>query len=137
MEQLRDIFDNMQTAQAGEGGGGESPASAAGRALRSLDNMIRNQQRLRDETFRQNNELAEGGGPGQGGEAGNREDLPGRQQALRRQLERLQQGLTQQGLSGEPGFDAAERAMRDAEERLAEGDGEEPWMRRAERFRRF
>ncbi|MBB3808381.1 TIGR02302 family protein [Pseudochelatococcus contaminans] len=124
MEQLRDIFDNMQTAQAGEGGGGESPASAAGRALRSLDNMIRNQQRLRDETFRQNNELAEGGGPGQGGEAGNREDLPGRQQALRRQLERLQQGLTQQGLSGEPGFDAAERAMRDAEERLAEGDGE-------------
>ncbi|MGV6874677.1 TIGR02302 family protein [Pseudochelatococcus sp. B33] len=140
MEQLRDILDNMQMAQGGEGSG--SQAGEAGRAMRSLDNMIRNQQRLRDDTFRQNNELAEGGAPQQGGEPGQgqgpgagqgqqgqqgqggQQDLAGRQQALRRQLERLQQGLADQGLAAEPGLDAAGRAMRDAEERLGEGDGE-------------
>lgn len=138
MEQLRDILDNMQMAQ-GEPGN-NTQAGEAGRAMRSLDGMIRNQQRLRDDTFRQNSEMAEGGQPqggaeqGQGGpptnqqggdqQGGGQQDLAGRQQALRRQLERLQQGLAEQGLSSEPGLDAAGRAMQDAEGRLAEGDGE-------------
>lgn len=134
MEQLRDILDNMQMAQ-GEPGAG-TQAGEAGRAMRSLDNMIRNQQRLRDDTFRQNNEAAEGGPPRQGGEPGQgqgqqgegqgvgQQDLAGRQQALRRQLERLQEGLAGQGMGDEPGLGAAGRAMRDAEERLADGDGE-------------
>lgn len=126
MEQLRDILDNLQTAQGGEPSQG-SQTGEAGRALRSLDNMIRNQQRLRDDTYQQNGAAAEGeapqpGQPSQQGEGG--QDLSGRQETLRRQLERLQRGLADQGMSTEPGLDAAERAMREAEENLAQGDGE-------------
>jgi uncharacterized protein (TIGR02302 family) len=119
LQQLNDILNNMRMAQGAPSAGAQ--AGEAGRALRSLDDMIRNQQRLRDDTYRQNGEASEGGGEAEGTGEG---DLAGRQQALRDRLERLQRGLAGQGLEAEPGLGAAGRAMRDAQERLAEGDGE-------------
>ncbi|MFD2251568.1 uncharacterized protein (TIGR02302 family) [Pseudochelatococcus lubricantis] len=121
LQQLNNILNNLQMAQGAPQQG--SQAGEAGRAMRSLDEMIRNQQRLRDDTYRQNGEASEGGEGNAGGGERNG-DLSGRQQALRNQLERLQRGLSEQGLEGEPGLGAAERAMRDAEERLADGDGD-------------
>lgn len=125
MQQLQDILDNLQTAQGAPSSGAQS--SEAGRAMKSIDNMIRNQQRLRDDTYRQNGEHVQNGVPPSGRVDGNnalQQDLKERQEALRRELDRLQRGLADQGLSREPGLDAAGRAMREAEENLAQGDAE-------------
>jgi uncharacterized protein (TIGR02302 family) len=132
LDELQDIMENAQTAD--EGG----PQNAARqkrqremqRALSEIDQLAREEQRLRDDTFQgmKNPSDDDAGKPQQ---RGGRKSQPQaaddasqerqRQQALRDRLERQQDAL--KGDAGEAGeeFDDARKAMKEAEEALKPG----------------
>jgi uncharacterized protein (TIGR02302 family) len=147
LEQLRNILENLQTAQPNS-----RMSDPLGRemnqAMQDLEDMAREQQNLRDETFRdgQNRRMQQGdrnsqrqqgqrqqgqrqqGQQGQQGEQGegqeqaeNGQGLQQRQQALRERLEELQRRMQGMGMQGEQGLGEAEQAMRDAEGALGQG----------------
>ncbi len=160
LDQLRSVLDNLKTAKR-RSGAQQQAQRQKNQAMSDLDRMMRDQQALRDQTFKEGREgrKAEGdpdgddqdaqagddqsqqdgadpqggasgqpgagqprggqkqAGPGQGG------DLQGRQNALRRKLGQLQRQMRDMGLEGEKGFDAAGKAMQDAETALGEGQG--------------
>lgn len=78
-----------------------------------LEGMIRDQQKLRDETFRESNK----------GEPSDQGALKDRQQGLRDALKQLKEALQKQGMPGGEALTDAEQAMREAESSLGEGDG--------------
>jgi uncharacterized protein (TIGR02302 family) len=134
LDELQDIMEN---AQAGEEGGGQNPAQKARqrkmqRALSELDQLSREEQQLRDDTFqgmKNAPEGQEGRKPQRGGKKGQQqgEDAGGerqRQQTLRDKLEREQDALKgDAGAAGEA-LDEARKAMKDAEEALGpNGEG--------------
>ncbi len=137
LEALQSLLENLQSATRGQ---------AADEAARDMDlsmdvlgGLMRNQQALRDKTFRRGrNPPAErpspdgsaapppgqGAEPGEdGGGQGAENDLQGQQGALRSRLEQLRQRLRQLGLQGEGGFADAEDAMKDAQDALGRGPG--------------
>ena len=119
------------------------------RSLNELDKLTREQQQLRDETFRDRQRQSrrdpatparpaqapasrdKQGQQGQEGtmrtaisrpgQASAKQNLKQRQEALRDRLEQLQKRMKQFGMKGEQGFDDAEEAMQEAEEGLGEG----------------
>lgn len=141
LDELQDIMENAQT---GDAGGQQSAARKARqremqRALGEIDQLARDEQQLRDETFkglqspfendprkqRGRGGKAQQGGepqdeeqPRQGAEAGAQQQ---RQQALREKLERQQDAL--KGEAGEAGeeLDEARKAMKEAESALGPG----------------
>jgi uncharacterized protein (TIGR02302 family) len=113
---LDDLQDIMENAQTGGGGGGEQSAAqrarqrALQRALGELDQLSREEQQLRDETFQK------GGGSDEAAPAETQ-----RQQALRDRLERQQDTLeSDAGEAGEE-LDSARKAMKEAEQALKPG----------------
>lgn len=151
LDQLRDILENLQTAQPNS-----RMTDPLGRemnqAMRDLEDMAREQQNLRDETFRngqnrrmqqgdrnsprqgqrqgqrqrgQQGEQGDGQEPGDQNQVGPDQDplaLRQRQQALRERLEELQRRMQGMGMQNEQGFGEAEQAMRDAEGALGQGE---------------
>jgi uncharacterized protein (TIGR02302 family) len=135
LDQLQNLFENMKSAK--------SHSSPAERELRrqmgALDKLMRDQQALRDDTFRRDQrERKRRAAPGdQQGEDGQPQDNPDaspgndqdgdaspldeRQKALRDRLGQLQQGMKALGLKGEKGFDDANGAMGEAEGDLKPG----------------
>lgn len=97
LDELQDIMENLQAA---EGGGASGQRQQGAKALKELDDLAREEQQLRDETFT--------------GENGMRE----RQRALRERLERQQKGMDGEDPEAASEFDAARRAMKEAEEAL-------------------
>jgi uncharacterized protein (TIGR02302 family) len=109
-------------------------------ALDELGDMIRQQQQLRDRTFRQGqDQRRQRGQQGQCGQPGDKNqmgELRQDQQALREQLKKLMEELKQkgfpqpgQGQQGEKGgegdqFGKAGEAMGDAQGQLGEGDAD-------------
>lgn len=141
LDQLEQMMKGLRQAQPGEG--------AQGRQMGELDTMTREQQRLRDETFRKDRRARrneprapqdglddgdESAPPDEGDQAQEEEgaapsdrQLAERQKALRDRLDRLQEEMKRRGLDPEQGLDDAEQAMRDAERELdqnGEEDGE-------------
>ncbi|MGO4574064.1 TIGR02302 family protein [Microvirga sp. 2TAF3] len=137
LEQLRNILENLQMARPNS-----RMTDPLGRemnqAMRNLEDMAREQQRLRDETFRdgQNRRMQQGDRNRQGQRQGQRQrgqqgqqdqkgqdgqGLDERQQALREQLQELQRRMQGMGMENEQGLGEAEQAMRDAEGALGEG----------------
>ncbi|HZH51163.1 MAG TPA: TIGR02302 family protein [Microvirga sp.] len=150
LDQLRNILENLQTAQPNS-----RMSDPLGRemnqAMRDLEDMAREQQNLRDETFRegQNQRMQQGdrnrqrqgprqqgqrqrGQQGQQGEQGQEQGQNGqgdedplglqqRQQALRERLEELQRRMQGMGMQGEQGLGEAEQDMREAENALGQG----------------
>jgi hypothetical protein len=103
LDELQDIMENLQT---GAGGGANGQRQQDAKALKELDDLAREEQQLRDETFQ--------------GESGMRE----RQRALRDRLERQQKGMDGEDPEAASEFDAARRAMKEAEEALGpKGEG--------------
>ena len=103
LDELQDIMENLQTA---EGGAAGAKRQQGAKALKQLDDLAREEQQLRDETFQ--------------GENGTRE----RQRALRDRLERQQKDMDGADPEAESDFDAARRAMKEAEEALGpKGEG--------------
>lgn len=103
LDELQDIMENLQTA---EGGADAQRRQQGAKALKELDDLAREEQRLRDETFQDG--------------SGTRE----RQRALRERLERQQKEMDGADPEAESDFDAARRAMKEAEEALGpKGEG--------------
>ncbi len=172
LDQLRGVLDNLKTAKR-RSGAQQQAQRQMNQAMSDLDAMTRDQQALRDQTFKKGREdrkakgdqgddqdaqddggdqpdadssgdgqpgadqpkdgqQGQGGGQmpggqgqkgasGSGGQPGQGGDLQGRQNALRRKLGQLQKQMRDLGLEGEKGFDAAGKAMADAEGALGEG----------------
>ncbi|WP_372425113.1 TIGR02302 family protein [Salinarimonas chemoclinalis] len=115
MNQLRDIMRNLQTARP-DSRMSDPMAREMDRQMNELDELMRGQSELRDETFQE-------GQQGQQGEQGQQDgSLSERQQALRERLEDLQRSMRELGMEGEQGLSDAEQAMRDAEGALGEGE---------------
>ena len=101
LDQLGEIFENLR-------GAGQARSSAAGRSLSEIDQLSREQQRLRDDTFQ---------GLEQNGAAAGAE----RQRSLRERLERALQALRRSGEGAPSDLDEADEAMKDAERALGQG----------------
>jgi hypothetical protein len=92
-----------------------------------LGKLLRDQQALRDDTFRQDQreQLGRDAPPDQGDQG--KPSLDQRQQALRDRLAELQRQLKSLGMKGEKGFDDAQGDMKEAEGDLkgeGQGDGQ-------------
>lgn len=150
LEQLKNILENLKTARPGNNRMSDPNAREMSRQMQELDALTREQQQLRDETYRrgqgqgqegrqnqgrqQQGRRGQRGQQGQQGEQGqNGEgqeqaengqgggDLQSRQRALRDRLEALQRRMRGNGMQNEQGFADAEGAMRDAEGQLGQG----------------
>ncbi len=142
LDQLQNILENMRSARRDEGS--DPGAGRMKQSMSQLDRMMRDQQSLRDRTFKRGNQKRRGapdrqtdgdqdpsadpGEEAQGGdgadpqaEAQDNSDLRGQQQKLRDALERMQKQMRDLGLDGEPGLGEAQRAMKDAEAALGQG----------------
>ena len=138
LQELQQMLENLQTARPGQQDGGDSDDMMS--ALDDLGNMIREQQQLRDRTFRQGQDQRRDGQRGQQGQQGQQGqkgqksmgELRQNQQSLREQLQKLLEQLRQRGMGqeGEQGQDGMEQlgrggeAMGEAEGQLGDGDGE-------------
>jgi uncharacterized protein (TIGR02302 family) len=140
LDQLQNLFENMKSARRGA-----SPAEKElRREMGELDKLMRDQQALRDETFRRDqrerkrraapkgDEQPQGAQPqdaqpqddsdaSQGDQEGDSDSLAQSQKALRDRLAELQERMKGQGLKGEKGFKDAEGAMGEAEGDLKKG----------------
>lgn len=136
LDQLQNMFENMKSARRGS-----SPAARElRRQLGELDKLMRDQQALRDDTFRRDQreqrlhigpdglEQPELGEPGEDQNAERGEDsdrdptpLDERQKGLGDRLGALQQYMKGLGLKPEKGFDAARGDMGEAEGDLQPG----------------
>ncbi|WP_338055980.1 TIGR02302 family protein [Ruegeria marisrubri] len=151
LQEFQQMMENMRVTQ----GQGQGSQSEGRRAMEDLAETLRDQQGLSDQAFRdlqeqfnpgaqsgdrQGNEGRSGGqgrgqshdGQGQGsdqagnGEEGQQGSLADRQQALREELRRQEQGLpgagTPEGDAARDALDRAGRAMEGAEEALRSDD---------------
>jgi uncharacterized protein (TIGR02302 family) len=151
LEELQQMLENLQMAQPGQQGDDMDDDMSA---LDELGNMIREQQNLRDKTFRQGQEQrrpqqgqrGQRGQQGQQGERGQQGDpknqfgeLRQNQQALREQLKKLLEEMKkrgQMGQQGQPGqqgqqgqdpgegLGQADSAMGEAEGQLGQGNAD-------------
>jgi hypothetical protein len=124
LEQLRQITRNLQTARPD----GQPSPSDQQRALGALQDMTRDQQNLRDKTYREglerqqdrqrprSEQKADPDGP--------LSDLENNQKSLRDKLDTLRRGMQQNG-ADQDGFADANSAMREAEEALKQGQERE------------
>lgn len=137
LDALREMMENMQMSQNGSDPNG--PQSPGQEAMEGLQESLRDQQDLADETFRDlqerfnpnapapNGQTPEGGqqGNAEGGEA-DEGTLAERQRQLRDQLRDQAQTLPGRGTPGGEEalrrLEEANRAMRDAIEELERGD---------------
>ncbi len=116
LDQLQKMLENLRSARRNNQ---NQMSREMNRSLNQLDQMMRDQQELRDRTFREGRRSQQEQGENQQGE--NQQSLQKRQQALRQQLEDLQQRMRQFGMKPEQGLGDAEDAMRDAEQQLGRG----------------
>jgi uncharacterized protein (TIGR02302 family) len=140
LEQLQSMLENLQTARPGQQDGEDGDDMMS--ALDDLGNMIREQQRLRDRTFRQGQDQRRERQRGEQNQQGQQNfgELRQNQQALRDQLQKLLEQLRQRGMGqpqqGEEGEEGqqgdggmqqlgrAGEAMGDAEGSLSEGNAD-------------
>ncbi|MFW5833124.1 MAG: TIGR02302 family protein [Pseudomonadota bacterium] len=121
LQQLRQMLENLQMAM-------QMPMGQAQQNMNALQELIRRQQELMDQTFgmQQQGQQGQSGQPGQQGQQGQEgqggaEGLQQQQEALRRTLGELmrQLGESGQGIPGELG--QSELQMRGAEQALGQG----------------
>ena len=116
MQQLRDFMNNMKVTQGdGQGPGQGKPGD---QAMKDLNQTLKDQQKLSDDSFHDMQNGTDGGG----------QALADRQKNLQRQLDNMQKGGQLPG-AGDPAgkegrkqMDQAGRAMKDAEQALRDGD---------------
>lgn len=129
LDQLRNTLENLQTARP-NGRMTDPMAREMNRAIEDLDGIVRDQQQLRDDTFRQGQEGPRGGreerrgqqrqGDRQGNREGGRQGQQGEAQGQQRQGQRGEgrqpgggqgQGQGEQGAG--QGLDGRQQALRD------------------------
>jgi len=112
MEQLQKLLENLQTARRQRGT--DPMAREMNKALDELDQMTRDQQELRDNTFRKDGQ--------QNAEGEGEQSLQQKQEALRQRLDQLQRRMKELGMKGDPSLGDAEGAMKEAEGELGKGE---------------
>jgi hypothetical protein len=117
LEELSGIMENLQTSRGGQGG------ARARRQLSDLDELAREQQQLRDETY-QGMTRGEPGGRPQAGRGGGK--AAQKQRELRERLERELNELRQSAEGAPSELDDADRAMDRAEQSLDQGPSGAP-----------
>ncbi|HRK25341.1 MAG TPA: TIGR02302 family protein, partial [Beijerinckiaceae bacterium] len=149
LRQLQDLLNNLRSARRREA---DPRMREMGEALDELDRLQREEEKLRDDTFRnqqrrrmgRNSSPRDPMGQGQQGQRGQRgmqgdsgedgeeegdnegaddKSLAERQQALRDRLKQLRDKLRQRGAPTEEGFDGAEQGMGESEQGLRQGQG--------------
>ena len=141
LDQLQQMLENLQMARPGQGMDNDSDDDAMS-MLDDLGKMLRDQQQLRDRTFKQGQDQrrqqrgqrGQQGQQGQQGDQGNQiGDLRQNQQALRDQMKKLLEEMKRRGLNpgqkGDQGSDLDELgragdAMGEAEEALGDGNSD-------------
>ena len=130
LSQLEDILRNLKPGmpQQGQGQNQESPLS---QMLDKLSDLMRQQQKLMDETQRmpqqglgEDEQPNNGQQPGEGNQPGNG-SLGDRQQDLSQMLEDLMKQFGQNGMAAPRSFGQAGKSMQRAEGSLREGDREQ------------
>ncbi len=138
LDQLQQMLENLQMARPGQGMDNDSDDDAMS-MLDDLGKMLRDQQQLRDRTFKQGQDQrrqqrGQRGQQGDQGQQGNQMgDLRQNQQALRDQLKKLLEEMKRRGLNpgqqGDQGNDLDELgragdAMGEAEDALGDGNAD-------------
>ena len=159
LNDLQQMLENLQSADSGQQ---DDSAQEMNQALDDLDQMTRDQQQLRDKTYRESRKAPKAtqprkeqpgaqsqpqqsqqpsmnddeddeesdsadsndqGQPDQQADAEGDQSQPLQQgqQALRDKLGQLQKKLKELGSKGSPGFDAAGKAMKEAEQGIGQG----------------
>lgn len=116
LDQLQRMLENLRSARRGNQQ--NQSQREMNRALNQLDQMMRDQQELRDRTHRE----SQRGQNDQQQQGEQSQSLQQRQEALRQQLEDMQRRMEQFGMQPPQGFKEAEEAMREAEGQLGKGD---------------
>jgi uncharacterized protein (TIGR02302 family) len=126
LSQLEDILRNLRPAmpQQGQGQGQDSPLNEM---LDQLSDLMRQQQKLMDDTQRMLRPDPFGDGESQEGQQGQQGmgGLGDRQQGLGKMLEDLMRQFGQNGMPAPESFGEAGRSMQDAEGALRGGDREQ------------
>jgi len=138
LSELQQMMENLANGTPGQMNM-TPPQSAMNDAIGEMGDIIEQQRALQDETVQQGNssDLQAGNQQGdqQGGTAGGTQgnaqagsgpdgDLQRRQQGIRDELSSLREGLDGSGVSQPSALGRAERAMRDAEDALSQGDAD-------------
>ncbi len=142
LDRLQNILENLRSAQQE---GADPNAQQMSQSMSQLDRMMRDQQALRDKTFKRGNhgrtrerspsddqdpstepdDQAQSQGNDQdqkqAGVNQDNSDLQNQQRDLQQSLQSLQKQMRELGLNGEQGFGDAEQAMKDAESALGKG----------------
>jgi uncharacterized protein (TIGR02302 family) len=138
LDQLQSMLENLQNAENDDGS--DEMSRQMDQALNDLDKMTREQQQLRDDTFREGHQgkhqqQAQPNDPGSQDQAedGNQGDdqdaqeapdtesnhgLQQRQNALQKRLQELRRKMKQFGMKDEKGLEDAESAMGEADKDL-------------------
>ncbi|MGB9365103.1 MAG: TIGR02302 family protein, partial [Xanthobacteraceae bacterium] len=139
LEELQQMLENLQMARPGQQGGDDMDDDMMS-ALDELGNMIREQQNLRDKTFRQgqeqrrnqqrgqrgqNQQGRQQGQQGQQGDPSQFGELRQNQQALREQLKKLLEEMRKRGQAGQQGQPQPGQGQQgqDPAEGLGQADG--------------
>ena len=125
LDELQDMFENMRGARDAQQSAG---AREMRRQMGELDKLLRDQQKLRDDTFRRDQRAHRSrpdAAPNSDDNAeGDQGSLGDRQQALKDRLQELERRMKALGLKPEKGFDDADGEMGEAERDLkGEGQG--------------
>jgi uncharacterized protein (TIGR02302 family) len=116
LDDLENMLENLEPSRGeGEGSGKSSSARESSRA--ELDQLSRDQQQLRDETFQDAAPGEKSGTSARPGQAARDE----RQHALRERLERQREALRRSGEGAPSDLDDADTAMKEAEQALGQG----------------
>ncbi len=120
LDQLQEMTENLRSAENGK----PDPAMKQMRqSLRDLDKLLKDQQALRDDTFRQDQRERSGSAPAEGDKGDGK--LGDRQQALQDRLDEIERQLRGAGVEAPKNLDDASGDMSDAEKNLKgqAGDG--------------
>ncbi len=116
LDRLQNMLENLRTAQQ------RNPAGQAGqemsRALGAMDGLMRDQQQLRDDTYRDGRRSKERRGAAGGDQGPNLRD---RQSLLRNRLNEIEKRLGRFGVGGSRDLKNAEEAMKEADGELGAG----------------
>lgn len=116
LDQMQRMLENLRSARRDNQQ--NQARREMNRALNQLDQMMRDQQELRDRTHRE----SQRGENDPNQQRDQSQQLQKNQESLRQQLEDMQKRMQQFGMSPPEGFKEAEEAMRDAEKQLGEGN---------------
>jgi uncharacterized protein (TIGR02302 family) len=123
LDQLQEMMENLRSAENGQN---DPAAKQMRKSLRDLDKLLKDQQALRDDTFRQ--DQRERSGPDADNSDKGDQRLAERQQQLQDRLDEIERQLRGAGVDAPKNLDEAAGDMADAQKNLKgeDGDGKTP-----------